>query len=236
MNYQGKIKAVKEVKDGTQILLELPGEFKGQEIERYSQQNLIDCEVYFDDRRRISTDQVKKIWATIGDISKHYGYLGGDTELLKEQLTMKFCIENNIDYFSLSRRKDYAASLTVAKEFISFLIDFCIENEIPLEEHFIHRTEDIDRAILKCLETRTCVITGRKGAEIHHCTGSRIGMGRNRNTIEHRNLYIIPLIREWHDKVHQEGEREIFKKYHIYGIKADEELLRTLNLNIGDID
>lgn len=60
-------------------------------------------------------------------------------------------------------------------------------------------------------------------------------MGRNRKKIDHSKLEIIALSREWHTKVHQEGEEKIFKTYKIYGITVDHEVLKELGLTVDDL-
>lgn len=233
MNYFSKIKGVRETKEGTDIILHIPNEFIEDKVKRLSSGSSVDTEITFDDKRRINSEQLKKIWATINDIADYQGWLSA--EELRIILVEMFCQEKDIPVFSLSRRKENSASILVAREFITYLIDFCITWEIPLLDLAVNRTEDIDKMIYKCLITRTCVITGEKGADIHHVTGSTIGMGRNRYKIDHSKLEIIPLSRKWHNKVHAEGEFEVFKMYKVYGIKLDVEGLAKLGLNYNDL-
>lgn len=234
MNYFTKIKGVRETEEGTEVLLEIPDTFIEDKIRKVASGSSVNTEIIFDDKRRINSEQLKKIWATINDIADYQGWLSA--EELKVILVEMFCQEKNIPIFSLSRRKENSASILIARDFITYLIDFCIEWEIPLLDLAVNRTEDIDKYIYRCLITRTCVITGEKGADIHHVTGSRIGMGRNRYKIDHSNLEIIPLSRKWHNKVHAEGEYEIFKRYKVYAIKLDLEGLKKLGLNYEDLD
>lgn len=233
MQYFTKIVDVKENEKGTYVILHVPGHKIGSELNRFKNSAAIDSELLIDDKRRITSDQLKKIWATINDIAEYHGWLS--SEDLKDILVENFCHERNIEVFSLSRRNDNAASVTIAREFITYLIDFCIEWEIPLIDLAVNRTEDIDKYIYKCLAERICCITGRPGAQIHHVEGSRVGMGRDRRSINHLGLELIPLSPEWHSRVHIEGEYFIFKKYKIYGLKADEELLEKLKINYEEI-
>lgn len=64
--------------------------------------------------------------------------------------------------------------------------------------------------------------------EIHHV--DRIGMGRNRNKINHLGLRAIALCRKHHDET-EIRERELFEENHIYGIKLDKYLCKVLKLN-----
>lgn len=180
------------------------------------------------DTRMINHEQRKKIYATINDIA---GYTGDAPERIKEFFKYRLIELEDIEYFSL---KD--CSVTVAREYLNLIMDFVIDWGIPIQDAGVNRTDDIERYLYKCIETRTCAITGRKGADIHHVGGSRVGAGRNRNKINHVGLKLIALSREWHNKVHQEGEEEIFKKYKIHGIYVDSLTLKDLGLRAEEIE
>lgn len=185
-------------------------------------------EITIPDTRIINHEQRKKIYATLNDISS---YAGDAPERIKEYFKYKLMELKGISYFSL---KD--CSVTVAREYLNLIMDFVIDWGIPIQDAGVNRTDDIERYLYKCIETRTCAITGRKGADIHHVGGSRVGAGRNRNKINHAGLRLIALSREWHNKVHQEGEEEIFKKYKIHGVYVDSLTLKDLGLRAEDIE
>ncbi len=231
MLYFSKIRGIREVDNTTELLVEIDGKVS-QKILKYKQNNSnIDAEILIDDKRRITTPQRKKIYATINDIANFTGNLPDD---LKEYFKYDFMAKTGMDYFSLSNRVNNSASIDTAREFINYLIEFVLIHDIPLMDLAVLRTDDIDKYLYYCLKYKKCCITGKK-AEIHHCTGSRVGMGRNRKTIDHSELELIALSREWHTKVHNEGENEIFEKYKIYGIKIDRQTLKLLGLNYEDI-
>ena len=118
--------------------------------------------------------------------------------------------------------------MTVATDFISFLIDFCFENNIGTRDTLLNRTDDIGHYLYSCLANRKCVVCNSRG-EVHHCEGSRVGMGFNRNDIENMGRRAICLCRKHHSQAHA-SEREFFEKYGVYGIKLDEYLCKKLNL------
>lgn len=180
------------------------------------------------DSRMINHEQRKKIYATVNDIA---GYTGDAPERIKEFFKYRLIELEDIEYFSL---KD--CSVTVAREYLNLIMDFVIDWGIPIQDAGVNRTDDIERYLYKCIETRTCAITGRKGADIHHVGGSRVGAGRNRNKVNHAGLRLIALSREWHNKVHQEGEEEIFTKYKIHGVYVDNLTLKDLGLKADEID
>ena len=106
------IDAVKEVQNGTQLIITIPN--------RKLQQMLIDkrvntAELRLDDGRIISTEQRKKAYATIRDIAD---YTGNPPELQKEDLEFMYIAHTGRDYFSLSD-----CTMDEAREFINFLIE-----------------------------------------------------------------------------------------------------------------
>lgn len=228
MHYFSKITGVRETESGTDLLLQIPNEKVASIIARRKVGDTVDAEVRINDGRTISTEQRKKIYALVRDICD---YTGDDPEYMKEYMKYDYCATTGGEHFSLS-----SCSVTIAREFISHLIDFVLRENIPLADMAINRAEDIDRYLWGCIKYRRCSITGRSGADIHHCTGSRVGMGRDRQSIDHSNLELIALSRDWHNRVHSEGEYEIFKDYKIYGIKVDRETLKELGLQYEDID
>ena len=223
MQYFSKIKAVKETDEGTDLIIHIPGEHIKNKAMKYSN----DAEIRLNDNRTITPEQRKKIYATIKDISL---YTGDEPEYLKEFLKFDYCGESGEEYFSLSN-----CSIGTAKDFITHIIDFVLKYNIPLSDIGVNRTDDIDKYLYGCIKYRRCAITGRAGADIHHCEGSRIGMGGNRKKISNKGRKLIALSRVWHNKVHQEGEEEIFKLYKIYGITLNDVALKELRLSEADI-
>ena len=192
-----------------------------------NQGEAVHAELRIDDGRHITTLQRKKIYATIRDISN---FIGDSPEYLKVFLKYMFLEETGEEYFSFSN-----CSLEMAREFISYILDFALAWDVPLSESGLLRTDDIDKYLFSCLKYRKCCITGKPNADIHHVTGSRVGMGRSRVHINHAGLKLMALSREWHNRVHQEGEFEIFKKFKIYGIQVDSDTLKELGLKTEDI-
>ena len=184
-------------------------------------QNIRKCEVRFDDGRTISAEQRKKAYAIIGDIAEWSGHTPPEFE--KDLLKNDFIKTFGIEYFSLSN-----CTMTTAREFINFLIDFCFENNISTCDTMLNRTDDIKYYLYSCIANRKCCICNEK-AEIHHCEGSKVGMGFNRNEISNLGRSAIALCRKHHNQAHS-SEKEFFEKYHVYGIKLDEYLLKKVKL------
>lgn len=178
------------------------------------------CTVVFEDGRRINREQQKKAHAILGDISE---FTGDVPEYTKALLKNMYIARYGGDYFSLS-----TCTVTKARDFISFLIDFCFEQNIGTRDTLLNTTDDISRYLYSCIANRKCAICNAK-AEIHHCTGSKVGMGFNCNKIENLGRRAVALCRRHHNQAHND-EEGFFKAYHIYGIALDDYLLRKTGL------
>ncbi|MGE4213802.1 MAG: putative HNHc nuclease [Anaerotignaceae bacterium] len=177
-------------------------------------------EIRFDDGRTITADQRKKAYAIIGEISRWSGYL---PEEAKEWLKFYFtAIYGQLEYFSLSD-----CSVTTAREFISYLIDFCLKHDVPCRDSLKDLTDDIGRYLYSCLVNKRCCICG-KPADFHHCEGSRVGMGRDRTEVPLLGVDGMALCREHHTECHTIGEETFCNKHHVYGLKIDDELLEKM--------
>lgn len=227
MNEYAEIKAYKHSDDGTILKVIIPKKELGDYIKRFSKNGIVAAELRLDDGRTISADQRKKAYATIKDIALHTGYL---PEELKELMKCYYMIESGEDYFSLSD-----CSVTTARLFINFLIEFAFQWDIPLMDSGLNRTDDIDRYLWACIKYRRCFSTG-KPSQLHHCTGSRVGMGNNRNKVSHSGRFFLSLSGELHDEIHITGEEAFFKKYHVYGIQVDDETLKELGYKVDEIE
>lgn len=176
-------------------------------------------EVRIQDGREISADQRKKIFALIGDIARWSGY---EKAFLRAFLTDEFCMERDKMPFSLVN-----VDMSTAKEFINYLIEFCLKHDVPCMDTLLNRTDDIYKYIYLCLEYNRCCISGKK-AEFHHCTGHRVGMGRNREEIPLLGVNALPLSTEYHNEVHGMAEQDFIEKYHLEPVTVDEYLLTKI--------
>ncbi len=179
----------------------------------YIRKNITECEIRLDDGRRISADQRKKIYALFRDISLWSGHEPDDVKAL---LKYEYIARTGAEYFSLSD-----TDMTTAREFLEFLIEFCISEDIPTKDSLINVTPDISRYIYCCLLHKKCCISGKK-AELHHVDA--VGMGRNRKDIIHAGYRVMPLSRIYHTEAHTIGQKTFEDKYKVYGIKLTDEL------------
>ncbi len=201
--------------DGTQIVLKPTNHINRELIKK----NIKSVELRLDDGRTISVEQRRKVFAILRDISL---WCGHEPEYLRYYFEWEFCSKYGYDWFSLSD-----VDMTTAREFITYLIEFCFYHSVPTRDTLLNQTDDIGKYLYLCLEHRKCAICN-KPAEVHHV--DRIGMGRDREQIVHVGLRAIALCREHHDEAHLR-EKELFKENYIYGIKLDRYLCQRLKLN-----
>jgi hypothetical protein len=176
-------------------------------------------EIKITDPRQISAEQRAKIYAMLGDIDKAQEYC--DVDYVKQFCKTIFCYEKTIDWFSLSN-----CSMELASDFIAFLIDLCLRENIPWRT----RTMDlINGDYWLCyygLKHRQCCIC-REPADIAHITA----IGRtNRKKISHVGKYVMPLCRNHHGEQHNIGIPNFMRKYHIKGVLVNQEIAEMLKL------
>lgn len=198
------IRQCMERQDGTELVVFVPKMRLGDLVRR---KRICNAEIRFDDGRHISAEQRKKAYATIRDIADWAGY---PPEEMKEILKFEHMIRTGDAYFSLSN-----CSMDTAREFINTILEFSLENGVPLTEDALNRTDDIGRYLYYCIMHRKCAICGRDG-EIHH--EDAVGMGNNRNRIDDSSYRKICLCRKHHTVAHQMGVKRFREMYKVYGI------------------
>ena len=95
------------------------------------------CEIRLEDGRRITTDQRKKIYATLRDLSD---YTGHEPEYLKELMKYSFLSETGGEWFSLSD-----CDMSTARDYLEYLIEFCVQWDVPCGESLAERAPDVAR-------------------------------------------------------------------------------------------
>lgn len=186
-------------------------------------------QIGFNDGRHISPIQRRKIYALIGDIAEYIeGYRTSETiESTKQSLKMDFVLT----HLQGLERKMFSLSdvpMSTAAEFIDYVVDFIIRHDIPTRIPLIENCSDISKYVYACAANRRCCVCGRP-ADIHHTTGSKIGMGNDRTEAHHLGREILPLCREHHTICHND-EKGFIEKYHLQKIKLDEALCKKLKL------
>ena len=171
-------------------------------------------EVRLNDGLHISADQRKKIYATFKDIGEHLGY---EPEDVKDLFKVRFCRIAEIDDFSLSD-----CEMVVATEFISYLLDFCVEHGVELSEPVTARCDNLEKIMYSCLIHKKCCICGAK-ADLHHFDA--IGMGADRNTMHHRGHRVMALCRGHNQEFHKNSDG-FCDRYHVVPVMMTEKVAK----------
>ena len=211
------------LKDGTAIIrAQIPN------IEQALRRGFLKVEIILWDGRRISPEQRRKCYALLGEIAEYTdGIRTAETvdeqkRLLKMEFMLKRMEATERRMFSLSD-----CDMSTAREFITYLIDFIIANDIPTRVPLIDNCDDIAAYMYACTMHRKCAVCG-KPADIHHCEGSRIGAGVDRTKVHQLGREVLPLCRVHHTECHAMPESEFMKKYHLQSVKLDEALCKRL--------
>lgn len=194
------------------------------ETTRPDAQNLSEhVTVLWQDARRISPEQRRKAYALMGEIA---AWSGDTPEHVKGALKVDFRAKTmegmQKQLFSLSD-----CDMTTARDFISFVIDFMLEYDVPSSRPLTEYAEDIEAYVYACAMHKKCAVCGRH-AELHHV--DRIGMGGNRNEMCHIGMHALPLCRAHHQEAHQHGDQRLLDKYHLTPVIIDEPIARRYRL------
>src|SRR5699024_10124144 len=190
MDIWGRITAIK----GNQMVVTVESREELANLSLFTTEEQPQVVVNVQDERHLSVLQRKKAYALMGEIANYTGYLPQDA---KEWLKYWFTAETGTPYFSFAD-----TDMTTAKEFITFLLDFAIRNEIPMKHSGMTYQDEIDTYMYMSLKHRSCAICG-KHADVHHVDG--VGMGNDRNLVDHRQKHLIALCREHHQEAHKLG-------------------------------
>lgn len=186
-----------------------------------------ECEIRLTDGRQLSRSQRGAIYAMLHEISDYTGQGLTETKtVLKRRFLNEELCQPDMKTFSLA-----TCPMSLACAFQRYLVRFMLEFGIPSERPLLEYADDTSDYLYACLRAKKCCICG-KPADLHHCEGSEVGMGRDRKEIPHLGLEAMPLCREHHSECHQVGQRIFNERYHLPGgIRLDEQLCRIYRLN-----
>lgn len=168
------------------------------------------CDIVLRDGRTILREQQKKAYALMRDISLWSGHTPDEIKLLAKY---DYISKHGGDMFSLSD-----CSITEARNFISYLIEFCLIHDIPCKDSLLELAEDIQRYLYLCLIHKKCCICGKK-TQLHHV--DTVGMGYDRREIPHVGKRAEALCYRHHKECHDIGQKEFDERYHVFGIEID---------------
>ncbi len=203
MYAEAVIRGIREGRSGTELIVTVPD----QAVRAVREKDIRKAQIRLDDGRTISAEQRKKIYATIRDISDYTGYLPDEQ---KQWLKYLYVCRTGGEIIHLSD-----CSMDTAREFINIILDYALENGIPLSQNALERTDDVNRYLYSCLVHKRCAVCGRDG-EIHH--EDTIGMGNDRRQVDDSGRRKICLCRTHHTMAHQMGVRRFREMYKVYGI------------------
>lgn len=175
------------------------------------------------DGRKIRPDQRRKAYALMGEIAEAVGY---ETDEIKQVMKHDFIVNHlealQKELFSLSD-----CDVTTAKEFITYLIDFILRNDIPTHVPLREMNDDIEQYVYSCLMRKKCCVC-QQPAEFHHV--DHVGAGFDRTKVVHIGRRCLPLCREHHTEIHTKPLQEFLDAYHLMCVICDEKIAKVYKL------
>lgn len=194
----------------------------------FDENGLANGMVRIDDGRTISAAQRGLIYSVFNDIriweGESHKRIG--VEKVKLKLKADFCVESNRPMFSLSD-----ISMEIASEFIDYILDFTFINDIRLTLKPFEISKTVRNWSYLCFKRRKCTVCCKSNAEVHHL--DTVGIGMNRNKVDHSKMQLIMLCREHHQEAHNIGDETFLKKHYVAGIFVPVAMLKALNIK-GD--
>lgn len=180
------------------------------------------AEIFIKDPRGFTVEQRKFFFALLNDIYKETGL---SIDEMKDYIysMFRYATGNNI---SLSNQSvstvDDVSCLT------NLVLDFIFEHDIPFKDGYEVPPQNIQYFFYKCVTNRTCCICGKKNADIDHFDKA-LGR-RKRKEVDHTEFTFAALCRTHHTEKHQMGITEFKNKYHVIGIKLNQDEIKKLRI------
>ena len=108
------------------------------------------------------------------------------------------------------------------------ILDFIFDGDIPFKDGYEVPPQNIQYFFYKCVTNRTCCICGKKNADIDHFDKA-LGR-RKRKEVDHTEFTFAALCRTHHTEKHQMGITEFKNKYHVIGIKLNQDEIKKLRI------
>ena len=157
--------------------------------------------------------------------------LGWTMQDMKEYQKEQFALSRDLEKFSTA-----SCDLEMANDFIAFIIEQALENEINLYilnkqdnryKSILNIDKTTERYVIACLRAKTCAICGRKGADLHHWKTIASAAGTYENDDGLKTPF-MSLCRIHHNEFHEKGQKEFEEKYHIEGVWLNPQLVYEL--------
>ena len=195
----------------------------------YVSKDMSKAVVFLMDGRKHSRDQHGKVFALIGEIAMWAGYKASEENEVNADMKRDFLLKR-FDELSAAAIKSFSMSdgdVSTVSLYISHLIDFILEHNIPTKRPLTEMCEDIQQAVYSAMMHKRCIVCGQK-ADLHHV--DRVGMGNNRREICHIGMRALSLCREHHNEAHQHGDAALMDKYHLEPVVIDEKIAKKYRL------
>lgn len=192
-------------------------------IDRLLTREYSDVHIGLPDARRISPEQRRKAFALVGEIAAYTGYEKDEAHLV---LKAEF-LQNHLDTLQKTLFSLADCDVTTAREYISYLIEFCLKFGVPTKQPLAELCDDVAHYARACLLAKKCCVCGKR-AELHHV--ERVGMGNNRNEIRHIGRPAMALCREHHTEIDHLGDGAFCRRYHVEPAIIDERIAKTYRL------
>ena len=190
----------------------------------YGKVSGVPVEYEIPDRRKARPRQRRLFFALLSDIHR---WSGEPAEWLKEYFYLQYTIKTAGKEISLAN--DTVSTVSDATELINLVIDFIFDYQVPINDGYPLLPRDESYFQFKCIQHRRCLICGR-AADINHI--DEVGMGRNRNKLDHTQARLSAPCRVHHTEWHQIGNQAFCKKYRLtnLGVKVNAETLKRIGM------
>lgn len=157
--------------------------------------------------------------------------LGWTMQDMKEYQKEQFALSRDLEKFSTAN-----CDMEMANDFIAFIIEQALENEINLyvlNKHdnryksILKVDKTTERYVIACLRAKTCAICGRRGVDLHHWKTIASAAGTYENDDGLKTPF-MSLCRIHHNEFHDKGQKEFEEKYHIEGVWLNPQLVYEL--------
>ena len=220
LSYLAKIIKV----EGNRLTLELKDElniarlktiFDGYDGQRQA-------ELFIKDPRGFTVEQRAFVFSLMNDI---YRYTGQPFDDLKDIFywQFRFLTGKSISLKNISTNTVDDVSLLA-----DLVLDFIFDGDIPFKDGYEVPPQNIQYFFYKCVMNRTCCICGKKNADVDHFDKA-LGR-RKRKEVDHTEFTFAALCRIHHGEKHQLGITEFKNKYHVIGVKLNQDEIKKLRI------
>lgn len=180
------------------------------------------AEIFIKDPRGFTVEQRKFFFALLNDIYKETGL---SIDEMKDYIYSMFRYATG-DNISLSNQS--VSTVDDVSYLTNLVLDFIFEHDIPFKDGYEVPPQNIQYFFYKCVTNRTCCICGKKNADIDHFDKA-LGR-RKRKEVNHTEFTFAALCRTHHTEKHQMGITEFKNKYHVIGIKLNQNEIKKLRI------